>query len=76
MVIEIAPRIVVDPAVRFGKPVIQGTRVPVGLVVAKLAGGMTTDEVAREYEITLEDVRAALSYAAELVAEEEIRVVA
>ena len=76
MVIEIAPRIVVDPAVRFGKPVIQGTRVPVGLVVAKLAGGMTTNEVAGEYEITLEDVRAALSYAAELVAEEEIRAVA
>jgi uncharacterized protein (DUF433 family) len=76
MAIEIAPRIVVDPAVRFGKPVIQGTRVPVGLVVAKLAGGMTTDEVSREYEITLEDVRAALSYAAQLVAEEEIRAVA
>ena len=63
MTIVIAPRIVVDPAVRFGKPVIQGTRVPVGLVVAKLAGGMTTDEVAREYEITSEDVQAALSYA-------------
>ena len=35
---EIAPRIVVDEQVRFGKPVIEGTRVPVDLVVGKLAG--------------------------------------
>jgi uncharacterized protein (DUF433 family) len=33
---EIAPRIVVDPAVRFGRPVIRGTRVPVALVMCKL----------------------------------------
>ena len=73
---EIAPRIVVDPNVRFGKPVIQGTRVPVELVVAKLAGGMTPREVADEYEIAEEDVRAALSYAAGLVAAEEVRATA
>ena len=73
MSVEIAPRIVVDPKVRFGKPVIQGTRVPVELVVAKLAGGMPEQEVAREYEITLEDIRAALSYAAEVLAAEEVR---
>lgn len=36
---EIAPRIVVDERVRFGKPVIKGTRVLVELVVGKLAGG-------------------------------------
>jgi len=56
------PRIVVDPAVRFGKPVIKGTRVPAELVIAKLAGGMTIQEVAEEYEITPEDIHAALSY--------------
>jgi len=39
MVLEIAPRIVIDPTVRFGKPVIRETRVPVELVVARLAGG-------------------------------------
>lgn len=76
MATEIAPRIVVDPTVRFGKPVIQGTRVPVDLVIAKLAGGMTGEEVAKEYEITLEDVQAALTYAAKVLSEEEIRVVA
>jgi uncharacterized protein (DUF433 family) len=76
MAVEIAPRIVVDPAIRFGKPVIRGTRVPVDLLVAKLAGGMTAEEVAEEYGVTLEDVQAALSYAARVLAEEEIRVVA
>ena len=76
MAIEIAPHIIVDPSVRFGKPVIKGTRVPVDLIVAKVAGGMDIDEVAKEYGIAIEDVRAALSYAAKLIAEEEIRVVA
>ena len=38
---EIAPRINVDEKVRFGKPVITGTRVPVDLILGKLAGGMT-----------------------------------
>lgn len=36
--LEIAPRITVDPEVRFGKPVIQGTRVPVDLILSKLGG--------------------------------------
>jgi uncharacterized protein (DUF433 family) len=74
MAVEIAPRITVDQAVRFGKPVIKGTRVPVELVVGKLAGGMNTDEVMREYELQREDVLAALAYAARLVAQEEVRV--
>ncbi len=70
---EIAPRIVVDEKVRSGKPVIEGTRVPVEVVLGKLAGGMSVDEVAREYELTREDVFAALAYAAKAVAGEEIR---
>ena len=70
---EIAPRIVVDPGVRFGKPVIQGTRVPVHLIIAKLAGGMKPEEIAEEYEITLEDIQAALRYAANVVATGEVR---
>lgn len=73
MVLQIALRITVDPTVRFGRPVIEGTRVPVDLIVGKLAGGMTVEEVAEEYEITFEDARAALNYAAWVVAAEEIR---
>jgi uncharacterized protein (DUF433 family) len=74
-VIEIAPRITVDEKVRFGRPVIQGTRVPVELVVGKLAGGMTIEEVAEEYELMREDVFAALAYAARVIAEEHVRAV-
>jgi uncharacterized protein (DUF433 family) len=73
MLLQIAPRIVVDPEVRFGRPVIEGTRAPVERIVGKLAGGMTAQEVADEYGIALEDVRAALSYAASVLATEEIR---
>ena len=69
---EIAPRIVVDPRVRFGKPVIRGTRVPVDIIVGKIAGGMTIEEVARDYELKREDVFAALRYAAQLVKTEHL----
>jgi len=71
---EIARGIVVDARVRFGKPVIKGTRVPVDLVVGKLAGGMTIGAVIKEYELKRQDVLNALSYAAKLTSEEEIRV--
>ena len=73
--VEIAPRIVVDETIRFGKPVIQGTRVPVDLVLGKLAGGMTIDEVMTEYDLVREDVLAALSYAARSLADDEVRAV-
>ena len=71
---EIAPGIVVDRQVRFGKPVIKGTRVPVDLVIGKMAGGMTIEEVMKEYDLKREAILNALSYAATLMKEEEIRV--
>jgi uncharacterized protein (DUF433 family) len=71
--IEIAPRITVDDQVRFGRPVIKGTRVPVDLLIAQLAGGMSVDEVAQEYGVEREDVLAALAYAARTLGEEQIR---
>ena len=70
---EIAPRISVDEKIRFGKPVISGTRVPVDLIIGKLAGGMTYAEVMAEYEITHEDILAVLDYAAKTLSSEEIR---
>ncbi len=72
---EIAPRIVVDESIHFGKPVIKGTRVPVETIVGKLAGGMTHEKVAEDFGITNEDVFAALAYAAQAVADERIRAV-
>ena len=50
--IQLAPRIVVDERVRFGQPVIEGTRVPVDVVLGKLAAGMTSEAVAEEYGLT------------------------
>jgi len=72
---EIAPRISVDERVRFGRPVVTGTRVPVDLVLGKLAGGMTYDEIIREFDLTVEDILACLDYAAKAIAAEEIRAV-
>ena len=73
---EIADRIIVDGKIRFGKPVIKGTRVPVDLVIGKLAGGLTYEEIMVEYEITKEDILAALHYAANHLSKEEVRAVA
>ena len=56
-------RIVIDAEIQHGKPVIHGTRVPVTRIVGGLAGGMTEQEIKREYEVTQEDIRAALNYA-------------
>jgi len=63
-------RIVLDPAVSHGKPVIRGTRVPITVVVGSLAGGMTFEEVQREYDVTGEDIRAALRFVGELAEQE------
>lgn len=64
-------RIVIDPKICHGKPVIRGTRVPVAMVVGSLAGGMSFDEVQQEYALTIEDIRAALKFAGELVDQEQ-----
>ena len=64
-------RIVIDPEIQHGKPIIRGTRVPVARIVGGLAGGMTKEEIIREYEINEEDMRAALDYAAELIEADE-----
>ena len=62
--------IVIDPEIQHGKPVIRGTRVPVVRIIGGLAGGMTVEEITREYGVTEEDVRAALEYASKLIEQE------
>lgn len=64
-------RIVIDPEIQHGKPVIRGTRVPIARIVGGLAGGMTREEVMQEYKVISEDIDAALGYAAELIETEE-----
>jgi uncharacterized protein (DUF433 family) len=62
---ELLDRIVIDPAVMVGKPVIRGTRLTVEFILGLLAHGQTIDQITAEYEgISDEDVRACLLYAA------------
>lgn len=64
---EIAPYISVDPNVHHGAAVITGTRMPVSIIVGSLAGGMSKEDVSREYAVTIEQIDAALSFAADMV---------
>jgi uncharacterized protein (DUF433 family) len=66
-------RITIDPTIAHGKPVIQGTRVPVTIVLGSLSSGMTFEEVSREYDLTAEDIRAALEFAGEVLDSETFR---
>lgn len=66
-------RITTDPRVMHGKPVIKGTRVPVDVVLGSLIGGMTYEEIEREYGINRDDIIAAIEYAAKFVIGEEVR---
>lgn len=67
------PRIEVDPEIQHGKPVIKGTRVPVHILVGSVAGGMVLEDVADEYGVEVEDVKAALEYASRLVSGEDVQ---
>jgi len=59
-------RIVIDPAIRFGKPCVRGTRITVGEVLGFLAeGGSETELIADFPQLTHEDVLACLGFAAE-----------
>lgn len=66
-------RIVVDPEVMQGKPVIRGTRITVDLLLRKLSEGATEADLLDAYpHLTVADVRAALAYAADTVTHESI----
>ena len=61
-------RIVVDPAVHHGDPCIKGTRVPVSVIAGSLGDGDTPEQVLQAYpQLTMDDVKAALKFAAEAV---------
>jgi len=71
---ELLGRIIVDPNILAGKPVIKGTRVPIYLIIELIAAGMNIKDVLKEYpELKEDDVKAALLYASKLL-EKEITV--
>jgi len=63
-------RIVIDPEITHGKPVIRGTRLPVTVIVGSLASGMSFEEIQKEYDVTEEDIRAALKFVTDLAEQE------
>ncbi|ODS41023.1 hypothetical protein BEH94_07315 [Candidatus Altiarchaeales archaeon WOR_SM1_SCG] len=69
---KLTERIVIDPKVMHGKPVIMGTRVPVEIVLGSLAGGMEVKEVCNEYGLKREDVLAAIDYATKIISNEDV----
>ncbi len=67
-----ADRIIQDPAILVGKPVVKGTRIPVELVLKHLAQNPDLDELFAAYpRLTVEDVKAVLAYAGAVVEGEE-----
>lgn len=64
MQVELAPRVVADPDIFAGKPIIAGTHALVSVLVREVASGKPIEAVAQEHSLTPEDVRAALAYAA------------
>lgn len=67
---EMLQRISVDPQVCFGRPCIRGTRIWVSLILDNLAEGVSPEELVRLYpQLTVEDIRAAIAYAAETTRE-------
>lgn len=66
-------RIVVDPKILVGKPVIKGTRIAVELIIDLLARGYTHDQIIEQYDhITRADIQACLAYASETLRSERV----
>jgi uncharacterized protein (DUF433 family) len=60
---EVYPGITMDPAIRFGKPCITGTRIDVATVRGRFAAGDKIEDIQEVYQLTCDQVMAALAYA-------------
>ena len=58
-------RVVIDPKLCHGQPVVRGTRTPVTVILESLAGGDSFETIEREYSITADDIRACVAFAAD-----------
>jgi uncharacterized protein (DUF433 family) len=62
-----------DPKILLGKPIIEGTRISVELIMRKLASGYTIEQVLSNYpHLTLQQIQACFEYTANLIADEQI----
>ncbi|MGB8930476.1 MAG: DUF433 domain-containing protein [Anaeromyxobacteraceae bacterium] len=66
-------RITADPAILVGKPVVRGTRFAVEFVLELIAEGWSFDEILANYPgLTMEDIRACVAYAKDVLSEEHV----
>ncbi len=56
-------RIIIDPNICHGKPVIRGTRTPVTVILGALAGGDSSETLQKEFDISADDIRACIAFA-------------
>jgi len=71
--VDFFERISVNPKICHGRPCIKGTRIMISVILDSLAEGLGEQEILKEYpSLRLEDIRAAIAYAAELSREEEL----
>ncbi|MGA9347732.1 MAG: DUF433 domain-containing protein [Anaerolineae bacterium] len=71
-------RIVVNPNIHFGKPCVAGTRIPVQGVLELMREGLSFTEIIQDYypDLEIEDIRACIQYALDVVAAEDIHIAA
>lgn len=72
MASKLLEKIIVDPEIMGGKPVIKGTRIPLYIIIQMVRDGLSFDKIIEEYpRLTVEDIQAALDYALHSISDEE-----
>ena len=64
---EIAQRMILDPDILVGKPIIKGTRISVELVIGLLAEGWNEEQIINNYDLSNDDILACLKYASNII---------
>ncbi|MCK4730521.1 MAG: DUF433 domain-containing protein [Candidatus Aenigmarchaeota archaeon] len=70
---EFKTRIIVNPKIMVGKPIIKGTRIPADAIINRMAEGLTIKEILEDYpNLIQKDIKGALQYTAEVIRGEDI----
>lgn len=73
MITMLPDRIITDPTVKLGKPIIKGIRITVELILRQLGHGITMPDLLKNYpHLTQQDIQAAIDYAAQVIEEEKV----